>query len=60
MLFSISIAYARDSTYFESLFDFGFVHLNLATFLRFSFVYLLSFIACLLLIFIGYSLSLSI
>ena len=44
LLFSMSIAHALDSTYFESLFvfAFGFVHLNLDTFLRFSFVCLLS------------------
>ena len=61
LLFSMSIAHALDSTYFESLFvfAFGFVHLNLDTFLRFSFVCLLSFIACFLLVFVGFPLSLS-
>ena len=48
LLCSISCAHALDSTYFESLFAFGFVHLNLDPFLRFSFVCLLSFIACFL------------
>ena len=56
---SISCAHALDSTYFESLFAFGFVHLNLDPFLRFSFVCLLSFIACFLLVFVGFPLSLS-
>ena len=47
---SISCAHALDSTCFESLIDFSFVHLVLDLFFRFSFVCLLSFIACFLLV----------
>ena len=38
LLFSMSIAYALDSTCFESLLDFSFIHLILDLFFRFSFV----------------------
>ena len=51
LFFSISIAHALDSTCFESLFDFSFVHLVLDTFLRFLLCALLYcfafFLACL-------------
>ena len=50
-------SYAHDSTYFESLFDFGFIHLILDTFLRILLCAILYCFAFFLLILFSYSIE---